>query len=210
MDDELLPKLMIIDDDELVHKAMRGFFGRQYCVACFSSGEEALAAAKHELFPVVILDLRMEGMPGLKVLEVLKKMQPSQQVIICTGHATQETAVQAINLQAFRYLMKPIGLSELRDAVSEALRQFERQIALSGVGVSCSRLRQLGLSKREAEVAAEILEGKSNLQIAKTLGVSPRTIEKHVERVFAHFQISNRASLAPRIREWKAEDSVEK
>lgn len=195
------PRILVIDDDLLIHESVRLFLNDEFEILGFTSGEEALAAAEKELFPVVILDLRMNGIYGIDVLRRLKAMCPHQQIIICTGHASRDSAVQAVNLDAYRYLLKPLQLDIFRKTVYDAFLQFDRsQILQMRSSTTVNFYLSVGLNMREAEVAVEIFHGKSNREIAQVLGISQRTVEKHVERILAHFQIAKRSSLAPKIR----------
>lgn len=192
---------MVVDDDVLMHEGIRMFLGEDYSIATFTSGEEAVATARREIFPVVILDLRMEDMPGIDALKRLKKICPHQQVIILTGHSCRESAIAALNLGAFRYLTKPFGIAPFKAIVSEAFERYEFVTnSHSDSFASAVELQSLGLSVRETDVALEILQDQSNLGIAKILGIAPRTVEKHVERILSLFGISSRKQLPKKIK----------
>lgn len=195
------PRIMVIDDDPLIHESVRLFLNDEFDIVGFTSGEKALTAAEKEVFPVVVLDLRMDGMHGIEVLRRLKALSPHQQIIICTGHASRDSAVQAVNLDAFRYLLKPLQLEVFRKTVYDAFLQFDRsQILQMRSSTTVNFYLSLGLNMREAEVAVEVFHGKSNREIAKILGISQRTVEKHVERILAHFKIAKRSAFAAKIR----------
>src|SRR5215813_3504885 len=76
-------------------------------------GRAALKALEKASFDAAILDLRMPGMTGIEVLEQLKKVCPDTEAIVMTGHATMETAVQAVRLGASDYITKPCKLAEI-------------------------------------------------------------------------------------------------
>jgi DNA-binding NtrC family response regulator len=76
---------------------------------------------QHEAFDVVLLDLRMPELDGMKVLKALKERCPDSEVIIITGHATLETAKQAVTLGAYDYLTKPVGPQEVIEAANAAM-----------------------------------------------------------------------------------------
>ena len=90
------------------------------------NGEAALAMLEDDLPDVMVLDLKMPGMGGLEVLEVVKKMHPQVQVIILTGHGSDREEVEARRLGAFDYLQKPVDIGELMERVrlaSEARKE---------------------------------------------------------------------------------------
>lgn len=88
-----------------------------------ASAEEALEKVKEAPFEVVITDLMMPGMNGIEVLRKVKKVNSDISVIVITGYATVETAVQAMKEGAYDYLSKPFNLAEIKIAVGRAERQ---------------------------------------------------------------------------------------
>jgi two-component system OmpR family response regulator len=74
---------------------------------------------------LVVLDVRMPGMDGVKTLKEIKKRKPSIEVIMLTGHASVESGIQGMQLGAFDYVMKPIPLEEFLDKMRQA---YERQV----------------------------------------------------------------------------------
>src|SRR5207249_11836374 len=79
-------------------------------------GKAALKALEKSTFDAAILDLRMPGLTGIEVLEQLKQIAPDTEAIVMTGHASMETAIEAVRLGAFDYITKPCKLTEI-DAV---------------------------------------------------------------------------------------------
>src|SRR5205823_3304566 len=76
-------------------------------------GRAALKALEKSSFDAAILDIRMPGMTGIEVLEQLKQLSPDTEAIMMTGHASMETAIEAVRLGAFDYITKPCKLAEL-------------------------------------------------------------------------------------------------
>jgi DNA-binding NtrC family response regulator len=87
-----------------------------------SSGEAALASLRENPVDVAILDVRMPGMDGIQTLREIKKMNPLVQVIMLTGHANVEVAIQGMELGAFDYLMKPANMDELLYKIQDAYK----------------------------------------------------------------------------------------
>src|SRR5262249_20078875 len=73
----------------------------------------AIKALKEANFDAAILDLRMPGMTGIEVLDVLKQVSPDTEAVVMTGHASMETAIEAVRLGAFDYITKPCKLTEI-------------------------------------------------------------------------------------------------
>jgi len=122
-------KLLVVDDEPLVRQTLDFCLRDDYEVVAVSSGEEALEAVRREPFPVVILDLCMEGLSGIETLKKLKEIRETQNVIILTAYQTVESAVSAVNLGAFCYLTKPFEQARLREAVARGFDAFDHQVA---------------------------------------------------------------------------------
>jgi len=92
-----------------------------------ANGDEALLFLEHNQVDVVVLDVRMPGMDGIEVLREIKKRYPLIEVIMLTGHASMEVAIQGMDLGAFDYLMKPMDIDELLYKVQDACQSKELQ-----------------------------------------------------------------------------------
>ncbi len=99
-------------------------FRSQYEVTAVSSGEEAIEASKRESFPVVLLDLRMDGLSGIETLRRLRQLGQPQNVIILTAYESMESAISALNLGAFKYVTKPFQPDRLREIVSRGFEDY--------------------------------------------------------------------------------------
>jgi DNA-binding NtrC family response regulator len=115
-------KLLIVDDEEAFVAALeRRLSLRETRVTVAYSGEEALK--KLEETPdveVVLLDVKMPGMDGIEALKRIKARHPLMEVIMLTGHATVETAIEGMKLGAFDYLKKPCEIDDLVTKLHEA------------------------------------------------------------------------------------------
>ncbi|MFH1113688.1 MAG: endopeptidase La [Pseudomonadota bacterium] len=115
-------KLLVVDDEEAARRNMaRALEKAGYSTAVAADGTEALAKAEVEDFDLVITDLKMEKMDGIQLLESLKKVSPSTDIIMVTGYATVDSAVSALTRGATHYLAKPFRFDDLRDTVRRIL-----------------------------------------------------------------------------------------
>jgi DNA-binding NtrC family response regulator len=113
--------LLLVDDDvEYRNSVARRFVRRGFHVQEASSGEEALDLAERRQFDIAILDMVMPGLSGLDVLEKLRASNSECEVILLTGQATIESAVQAMKTGAYDYLTKPVPLAELEMLIEKA------------------------------------------------------------------------------------------
>ncbi len=187
---------MVIDDDPEITGLFKLLVSDTYEVTGFTSGDAAIDAATSDTFPVVILDLGLGETSGVAVMRRLKEICSYQQIIILTGRARLETAVDSLNLGAFRFLRKPFCNQVMRSMVSSAFDQFSKEKSfVESQAYQSADLRSLGLSPREAEVAQLVTQGCTNVEIRQILGISVRTVEKHVEKIFRRFGISCRGKL---------------
>ncbi|MGD8492496.1 MAG: response regulator, partial [Desulfobacterales bacterium] len=101
-------KLLIVDDEEDFLNSISERLGmRDFDVATASDGKLAIKVAKKGKFDVAILDMKMPGMDGMELLQILKKKHKFLEVIILTGHGAIDSAVEATKLGAYSYLEKP-------------------------------------------------------------------------------------------------------
>lgn len=114
--------LLIDDETEYLETLMKRLKKRNLRVNGVSSGEAALASLKENPVDVVVLDVRMPGMDGIQTLREIKKINPLVQVIMLTGHANVEVAIQGMELGAFDYLMKPANMDELLYKIQDACK----------------------------------------------------------------------------------------
>jgi len=127
-------KVLLVDDEvEFLETLVKRLKKRDVNVAAVRCGEEALGLLGRETVDVVVLDVKMPGMDGIETLRRIKKDHPMIEVIMLTGHANVEVAIQGMEIGAFDYLMKPMDIDDLlyklRDAHKKKALQ-ERKISL--------------------------------------------------------------------------------
>ena len=115
------PKIVIVDDEvEFVETVVKRLRHRNLSVRSAHSGEEALELLEEAPADVVVLDVKMSGMGGIQTLREIKSRYPLTEVIMLTGHASVEAAIEGMELGAFDYLMKPVELKELLYKIQDA------------------------------------------------------------------------------------------
>ena len=117
-------RLLLVDDEEgYVHVLSNRLSKRNIDVTKTYSGQEAIQALRGRDFHVAVLDLKMEDMDGIEVLKILKKLDPRMEVIMLTGHGSEQAARDGMEYGAYDYLSKPCELEELLKKIREAARQ---------------------------------------------------------------------------------------
>src|SRR5204863_1445453 len=129
-DDVLRPVALVVDDEESVRESFRLVLDQDYGVPDAPDGARALEIVRAHRVDVVLLDIRLPEMDGIEVLERLKALDESVEVILVTAVKTVRTAVAAMKLGAFDYLTKPFEEDELLSLVRRALarRSLEREV----------------------------------------------------------------------------------
>jgi ATP-dependent Lon protease len=118
------PRILIVDDESIVVRNLEHMLKKEgYSIATAGSGEEAFQRLEDFDFDVVITDLKMPKISGTDVLEKAKHKYPDTQVIMITGFASVDTAVDAIKKGAFHYIAKPFKLEDVRSVVKKALEK---------------------------------------------------------------------------------------
>jgi len=114
-------RVLIVDDEEQFVEALAERLSiRDYEVTTSFSGQDAVEKVKGYNFDVVILDVVMPGMDGIAALREIKNIKPLTEVIMLTGHATVETAIDGMKLGAYDYLLKPCETEDLVTKINKA------------------------------------------------------------------------------------------
>ncbi len=117
-------KLLLVDDEaDFRNTLLKRMQRRNVDVHGVDSGEKALAWLDGQAVDVVILDVRMPGMDGIDTLRAIKARHPLIEVIMLTGHASMEVAIEGMALGAFDYLMKPMDMDELLYKAEDAFKK---------------------------------------------------------------------------------------
>jgi DNA-binding NtrC family response regulator len=124
-----IANVLLVDDEvPFVETMTKRLSKRDLRITPAFSGMEALdQLSKESTTEVVILDVKMPGMDGIEVLREIKRKHPLVEVVMLTGHATVETAIEGMKLGAFDYLMKPCDIDILISKVSEAAARKRKQ-----------------------------------------------------------------------------------
>ena len=170
-------RLLVVEDDPaLSDTVVTGLERKGYLVSTARDGEAALRTLAREEFDVVLMDLRMPRKDGIQVLQAMRAEGYDAEVIIVTGYAEVETAIEALKLRAFDYVTKPFRLSELYEVVARAAEhrrlrhenralrrvvlQHEPEPAMQGQSRAIERLRDL-LTRAGHSHSHVLIQGES-------------------------------------------------
>ena len=187
--------VFVVDDDREVRDALRLLLESVGLrVECFESSQAYLKQFNPEKPGCLVLDVRMPGMSGLDLQEHLFERNIQIPVVIITGHGDVPMAVRAMKSGAIDFIEKPFNDEVLLDAIRRAIARGEQQRSHHSEHLQIQE-RLSHLTPREHEVMQMVTEGRSNKEIANTLGVSAKTIEAHRARVMEKMQAGSLAEL---------------
>jgi len=116
--------VLLVDDElEFLETLVKRLTKRGLNISTAKSGEDALKIIGGKGIDVAVLDVRMPGMDGIQTLREIKKIDPLMEVIMLTGHASVEVAIEGMELGAFDYLMKPADIDELFYKLQDAFKK---------------------------------------------------------------------------------------
>ncbi|MHB8068624.1 MAG: response regulator [Desulfobaccales bacterium] len=126
----MTPKILLVDDEERFRTTLGKMLRAQGLeVTTLGSGREALEELQNNAYDVMVLDVRMPDMDGIATLTEIKKIAPQVEVIILTGHASMDAAVEIMRLGGYDYLLKPCPVEDLLAKIESA---YERKITRKG------------------------------------------------------------------------------
>lgn len=182
------PTIFIVDDDAAVRDSLSLLLGlKGFSTRCFASAENFLAACQPDWRGCLLLDIRMAGMDGLELQQALNSSQIDLPIIFITAHGDVAAARSALKAGASDFLEKPLDDRMLSAAIADALERNARQRnEAAEENEIASRIARL--TAREREVMENVVEGQPNREIARQLGISPRTVEVYKARMMGKMQ----------------------
>lgn len=200
-------RVLLVDDQQLVRRGFRMVLDAEDALTVVGEagdGREAVEAVRALRPDVVLMDVRMPGMDGIRATELITAMQPACRVIVLTTFDLDEYAFGGLQAGASGFLLKDARPSELVDAIRAvhrgdavvAPRVTARLVQLAAPALARSRPRDESrldaLSEREREVFLLMAEGASNAEIAERLFVSESTVKTHVGKVLRGLGLRDR------------------
>jgi two-component system response regulator FixJ len=185
----------VVDDDAAVRNGFKLLMkSAGINLISFGSVQEYLAGFEPKNVGCIILDVRMPGMSGLELQEILKQRKVNIPVIILTGHADVHLAVQAVRNGALDVVEKPFNQELLLERIHNAFDVFnEWQKVESERKEIAERLAEL--TPREIEVLDLMVGGRTNKMIAEYLGISRKTLDIHRSKVMGKMKARTVADL---------------
>ena len=213
-------KLMLVDDHDVVRTGLRSFLETQpgfEVIAEAKNGLQALEKARETQPDIVLMDITMPDMDGMEATLQLKKLYPDCQILVLTVHADKQYFMKMLSVGASGYLTKQAAADELVAAIQavaaghvylqpalarwllEDYQQLSKTVMLTDHDRSGGEEKDAValeiLSERERQVLEQVGEGLNNNEIGENLGLSPKTIARHRERIMKKLNFHSRTEL---------------
>ncbi|MBI4759906.1 MAG: response regulator transcription factor [Chloroflexota bacterium] len=158
------PNILVVDDEPVARQSLSDILRLEgYAVSAVPNGQAAVEYVRTHPIDLMVVDLRMPGMDGLEVVQVVNQISPETEIILLTAYGTTESAIQALRLRVHDYLLKPVAPSQVINSVKKGLARRDARLKAKGGSVS-------------AEVDESLLE--FTLQDGTRIDLSRRLIEK--------------------------------
>ncbi len=159
-----------------------------------ANGREGIAAAKEQLPDLILCDVMMPELDGHSVLAALRADSRTAKMpfIFLTAKGEHADIRTGMNLGADDYLVKPVKVDDLLEAIAARLERAQQQTEFKADFTSAVPLEKLGISAREAEILLWVAQGKSNFETSIILGISAATVKKHLENIYAKLGVESR------------------
>ncbi|MFO7588475.1 MAG: hybrid sensor histidine kinase/response regulator [Gemmatimonadota bacterium] len=175
-------RIIVIDDDFAIRLACEKILARAgYRVETHEDGERGLAAVSERRPDLCVVDLKMPGLSGLEVVSRIHAIDPLIIVVVITGYATVETAVDAMKEGAYDFLPKPFTPDELRIIIERGLERRQLQLGARAAELEREMLKRKFLSFVSHQLRTPLVAIHQYLEVMKRLGDAPGAAEKRAD-----------------------------
>ncbi len=184
------PRLLVVDDEPIAVRNLERVLSKEgYEVGTASNGQAALKEIQKRSYDVVLTDLKMEKVDGMQVLRRSKEIDPDIEVVLITGFAAIDTAIEAMKEGAYHYIAKPFKLDEVRKIVREAVekvrlkkenRQLKEQVENLKEGTEI--ITQDPSMLRVLDTARDVTQADCNMLITGESGTGKELVARYIHR----------------------------
>jgi DNA-binding NarL/FixJ family response regulator len=197
-------RILLVDDHAIVREGLRLLLDDEddlFVAGEAATGDEAVSRARALQPDVVLMDLRMPGLPAVEAIAQLRAALPATQVVVLTSVVGDEEVRGVLAAGAIGYLLKDVARGELVSAVRAAadgrpVLHAEAQRVLLGQAQPGAHSALDALTPRERSLLALLVRGRSNKEIAKSLGLTEGTVKGYLSAMFAKLGVESRTQAA--------------
>jgi two-component system NarL family response regulator len=186
--------VLVVDDHALVRTGVVKIISHEpdlQVVAEAANGAEAVEAYAKFRPDVTLLDLRMPVMEGVEAVRQIREMDPQAKVIVLTTYDTDEDITRALKAGAKAYALKDISADELVTCIHDVLAG-KTYLAPAAAAKLAEGMARMQVTPRELSALRLMADGKSNKEIATSLGISERTVKSHLGHLFEKLGVTSR------------------
>ncbi|WP_293228657.1 response regulator transcription factor [Microcoleus sp. PH2017_05_CCC_O_A] len=202
-----LKTILIVEDDPMMQLGLKHILNQQphlTVVAQAVNGNEAVSVALQHQPDIVLMDIDLPGIDGIAAAQQIRAALPHTRILMLTHHSNPTQVMAALSSGAHGYCVKGTNAEQLLLAIAtvqEGGSYLDSKIAdcvlqnLKTLPDNCAN-DDIKLTEREMQVLQQLVEGRSNKQIAAQLGMSVHTAKGHLEMILAKFEASDRTQAA--------------
>lgn len=191
-------KVVIVEDDQEIRESFNLIVGssqRFTPVGAYGTCEDAIAAINRDKPEIVLMDIELPGMNGIKGTQIIRDKNPNTEIIMVTVYEDSDLVFEALKAGASGYITKSANYTELLSALEEIVR---------GGAPMSSRIARMvidnyhinpnsPLTKRETTILQLISEGKTYTQISEELFISKETAKTHIKNIYSKLQVNSKS-----------------
>jgi len=173
-------KILVVEDEEIIRLMFKqSFTNWGFKVSTAENGKDALEKCQHEFFNIVVTDLNMPVMDGMELLKRLKSKWPHQEVIVITGYATIESAIEAMKLGAYDFILKPVNFDHVQFTINKCFTKIRAEVENEELRETNSQLMELNEMKDKFlyitnhEIRTPLTIIKGYIDVMRSLIVNP-------------------------------------
>lgn len=189
------PNILVVDDEPVARQSLSDILRLEgYVVSAVPNGQAAVEYVRTHPIDLMVVDLRMPGMDGLEVVQVVNQISPETEIILLTAFGTTESAIQALRLRVHDYLLKPAAPSQVINSVKKGLMRRDARLKAKGGSVSAAvEDAPLEFSLRDGtriDLSRRLIEKKDQvIHLTPAEGRLLRVLIENAGRVYTHREL---------------------
>src|SRR5215831_12247467 len=205
MNNETTVRILLVDDHAIVREGLRALLDDEqgmHIVGEATNGDEAVEMAARLEPDLVLMDLKMPGLPAPDAIRTIRARNPAVHVLVLTSYAEDQQVQKVISAGALGYVLKDVAKAELLKAMTTVARG-EPWLHAEAQRLLVNRMRRPAqldplelLTERERSVLKLIAQGKSNREISKSLSLTEGTVKGYVSNILAKLKLEDRTQAA--------------